>query len=203
MHSIGQRKNRPEMAASPFSDNVPSGIVPISAPQNPLEGLSTALDDFGSLASKIAVLKAEVLAQEAEVLQAILEKVTPLVPLLSRDYEAYYRRELVILTNENRVQLEKDADFYSEHKLVLYENGLLSKIHRYGEWSEGPRPAWELTEEEEQTPQAAITAFGLAAIADGLTKALLKMPSILILNEELEGRLASLAKVLEALTCTQ
>jgi len=162
------------------------------------------LTNFGSLAAKISELKTEALSREAEGLKAILEKVVPLVPLLSKNYGACYRRELVILTKEERVQIEKSAGFYSEHKLVLYENGLLVKIHRYGEWSEEAQcPGWELTEEEEQTPQAAIVAFGLSAIADGLKKMLAGVPSALVLKEELEARLVALTKVLEALTSSQ
>ncbi len=139
-----------------LSENAPAGFIQNTASQNPLADLSTALDDFASLAAKISELKAEALAREAEVLKAILEKVVPLVPLLGENYEACYRRELVILTKEERVQLEKNAGFYSEHKLILYENGLLVKARRFGQWSEGAQhTAWELTEEEELTPQMA------------------------------------------------
>ncbi len=84
------------------------------------------------------------------------------MPMLSIDYEQCYRREIVILTNEERVQLEKDLGFFSEYRLILYENGLLVRMHRYGEWSEGLRPGWENT-------------------------------------DELEGRLAALTRILDAL----
>jgi len=178
-------------------------IGPGVASPNTLTELSTALDDLGSLAARVSELKREVLAGEAEVLKAIMEKIVPLVPLLSKDYESCYRRELVILTKEERVQLEKTSGFYSEHKLVLYENGLLVRIHRYGEWSEGPRPGWEIIEEGELTPQAAITTFSLSDIADGLIKVLGEASSIVILKDELETRLAALTEVLEAPRCTQ
>jgi len=186
------------MIASTRSENAPAELSQSAASQNPLADLSTALDEFGSLAAKISELKAQALVREAEVLKVILEKVTPLVPLLSKNYEACYRRKLVILAKEERVQIEMNAGFYSEHKLILYENGLLVKAHRYGEWSEeGQCPAWELTEEEELTPQAAIVAFGLSAIADGLRKMIAEMQSVRVLKEEMEAKLVDLNKVLE------
>ncbi len=89
--------------------------------------------------------------------------------------------------------------FFSEYRLILYENGLLVRTHRYGEWSEGPRPGWENIDEDELTPEAAITAFGLTAISDGLIKVLGQASSIVILKEKLEGRLSALTKILEAL----
>ncbi len=187
------------MVASTLSKNAPTGLGQNAISQNPLADLSTALDDFGSLAAKISELKSQALVREAVVLKVILEKVTPLVPLLSKNYETCYRRKLEILAKEERVQLEKNAGFYSEHRLILYENGQLVKAHRFGEWSEeGQRPAWELTEEDEQTPQAAIVAFGLSAIADGLMKVMAGEPSMLVLKDEVEARLVDLNRVLEA-----
>jgi hypothetical protein len=72
-------------------------------------------------------------------------------------------------------------------------------IHRYGEWSEGLRAGWENADEDEITPQAAITAFGLTTISEGLMKVLGEASSMVILKEELDGRLAALAKILDAL----
>ncbi len=164
-----------------------------------LSGLNTALDELQPIAPKIAILRKETLDREAAVLKSILEKVTPLVPLLSDDCEQYYRREVVILTQEERVQLEKGSGFFSEYRLILYENGVLARMHRYGEWSEGLRSGWENADEDEITPQAAIAAFGLAAISEGLIKVLSDASSIVLLKEELEGRLAALTRILDAL----
>jgi hypothetical protein len=83
---------------------------------------------------------------------------------------------------------------------------VLARMHRYGEFSEGLRAGWENADEDEITPQAAITAFGLTAISEGLMKVLGDASSIVILKEELEGRLDALAKILDALQikrCTQ
>ncbi len=164
-----------------------------------LSDLSTALDELAPLAARIADLKKETLDREAAVLKAILEKVTPLVPLLSDDCEQYYRREIVILTSEEGVQLENGYGFFSEYRLILYENGLLVRTHRYGECSEGLRLGWENEDEDVFTPQAAIAAFGLAAISGGLMNVLGEASSMAILKERLEGRLAALTRALGAL----
>jgi hypothetical protein len=78
---------------------------------------------------------------------------------------------------------------------------VLARIHRYGEWSEGLHTGWENADEDEITPRAATTAFGLTAISEGLIKVLNNASSIVILKEELEGRIAALTltKILDAL----
>lgn len=83
--------------------------------------------------------------------------------------------------------------------ILRSENGLLVRMHRYGEFSEGLRLGWENADEDVLTPQAAIAAFGLAAISGGLMKVLGEASSMAILKERLEGRLAALTKALEAL----
>ncbi|MGA9100230.1 MAG: hypothetical protein WB392_15010 [Methanotrichaceae archaeon] len=163
-----------------------------------LSELTTSLAELQPLAPKIADLKNETLEKEASILKAILEKLTPLVPLLSEDCEQCYRREIVILTNEERVQLD-DFGFFSEHKLILYENGLLVRAHRYGQLSEGLQFGWENTDEDVLTPEAAITAFGFTAISKGLMRILEEASSMVALKEELEGEVAAFAKVLEVL----
>ncbi len=172
------------------TDSVTSGI---------LSELSTALDELSPLASKVADLKKETLAKEAAVLKAILEKATPLVPLLSEDCELQYRREIVIQSREERIQLEEGFGIFSENRLVLYENGLLARTHRYGEWSEGSRPGWENTDEDVLTPEAAITTFGFTAISKGLVNVFGETSWMATLKEELEGRLAALTEAHEAM----
>ncbi len=181
-----------------LSENL-SLVATDSVTTDMLSDLNTALDELMPLAARIADLKKETLDREAAVLKAILEKITPLVPLLSTDCEQYYRREIVILTQEERVQLDKNSGFFSEYRLILYENGMLVRAHRYGEFSEGLRLGWENEDEDAITPQAAIAAFGLAAISGGLMKVLGEASSMVILKERLEGRLAALTKALEAL----
>ncbi len=121
------------------------------------------------------------------------------MPLLSEDYEQCYRREIVILSREERVQLEDGLGFFSEHRLILYENGLLARTHCYGEWSEGSRIGWENTDEDVLTPEAAITTFGLTAISKGLINVFGEASSMVILKGKLEGRIAALTQALEVL----
>ena len=190
--------NQSENALLIATDSI-NTIASDSATANTLSELSTALAELQPLATKIADLKKQTLEREAAVLKAILEKVTPLVPLLSDDCEHHYRREVVILAIEERVQLEEGLSFFSEHRLILYENGLLVRTHRYGESSEGLHPGWENTDEVVLTPEAAIIIFGLTAISKGLIKALGEASSMAILKEKLEGDLVALTKTLEAL----
>ncbi len=164
-----------------------------------LSELSTALDELYPLAPKITDLKKETLEREATVLKAILEKATSLVPLLSEDYEQCYRREIVILTRGERIQLDEGLGFFSEYRLILYENGLLVRTHRYGEFSECLHLGWENTDEVVLTPEMAINIFGFKAISTGLRKTLCEASSMVILKEKLEGDLAALAKALDTL----
>ncbi|MGA9097450.1 MAG: hypothetical protein WB392_00795 [Methanotrichaceae archaeon] len=188
--------SHPENAVQTATDSATTGM---------LSDLSITLAELQPLAPKISVLQKQTLEKEASILKAILEKLTPLVPLLSKDYEQYYRREIVILTRDVRVQLEDGLGFFSEHSLILYENGLLVRIHRYGQsidhgqLSEAPQLGWENTDEDVLTPEAAIIAFGFTAISEGLIKALGEASSMAIFEEELESRLASLAEALKAL----
>ena len=99
------------MAAPNHSENAVL-IATDSVTTGTLSELSTALDELQPLASKITNLKEETLEKEAAVLKAILEKATPLVPLLSEDCEQHYRREIVILAREERVQLEGGSGLF-------------------------------------------------------------------------------------------
>ncbi len=187
------------MVTSAFSGNIVEGVKQNTALPRSLTELTVVLDDFEPLAAKVAQLKKETLESEAQVLTAILERMTPLVPALSKDYEPCYRREIVIITDIKQVPLEQDAYFYTENKLILYENGSLVWMHRYGEFIGSCRPGWELIDEHLLTALAAVEAFGLNAIAAALVRMLKDASEMVILKEELEARLVALARVLEAL----
>lgn len=174
-------------------------IAPDSVTTDMLSDLSTALDELAALADRIADPRKETLDREVVLLKAILEMVASLVSLLNRDCEQYYHRENVILTKVERAQLENGYGIFSDYMLILYENCMLVRVHCYGECSEGLRPGWKNTYEDALTSQAAITAFGLAAISGGLLNVLSEASSIAILKEKSDGRLAALTKALEAL----
>ncbi|MGA9097523.1 MAG: hypothetical protein WB392_01165 [Methanotrichaceae archaeon] len=182
--------NHSENAVLIATDSVTTGM---------LSELSTTLDELQPVVSKIIYLKKETLKKEAAVLKAILEKLTPLVPLLSEDYEPVYRRVIVILTREEKIRLEDGLSFFSEYRLILYENGLLVKTHRYGQSMEGLHLGWENTDDDVLTPEAAIIIFGFEAISKGLIKALGEASSMAILKEKLECDLEALTKALYTL----
>lgn len=168
-------------------------------PSSPVHELARALDDFEPLAKLVSDMKKEATEKEAAVLKEVLDRVTPFVPLFGNVYELYYRRFLTIITRREEVPIDEDGShFYSECRLVLYENGILTRVHIYGEMSFKPHPGWDVHDEEEITPQGAIAAFGLAAISEGLIKALEGMSQAIILGEE-EKRLATLKPILEAI----
>ncbi|MGA9100247.1 MAG: hypothetical protein WB392_15095, partial [Methanotrichaceae archaeon] len=113
--------NHPENAVLTAANSTDT-ITTDPATASMLSELTSSLTELQPLASKLIDLKKQTLEKEASILKAILEKLTPLVPLLSKDYEQCYRREIVILAREERVQLD-DFGFFSEHRLILYENG--------------------------------------------------------------------------------
>ena len=166
---------------------------------SPVHELTRALDDFEPLAKLVSDMKKEATEKEAAVLKEVLDRVTPFVPLFGNVYELYYRRSLTIVTRREEMPMDGDGSrFYSEYKLIIYENGILSRVHMYGERFHSVRPGWDVHDEEEITPQGAIAAFGLAAISEGLIKVLEGMSRAIVLGEE-EKRLATLKLILEAI----
>jgi hypothetical protein len=188
------------MAASTTSEEAMASIK--AAPhETTIANLCAALGDFEGLAGQISDLKAETLQKEAGALKAILERIAPLVPILSKKYEAFYRPVLVILTLRDEIPLPRSegAYFFSEHRLTFYEDKSLVRTHRFGQWTGMQLPGWELSEEDELTTECAVRAFGLPAIAEGLINIFREAHQTTILKEELEGRLAALTAMLEVL----
>ncbi len=164
-----------------------------------LEEINRALDGLQPLASKIDELKTGILDKEADILNVILQRISPLIPLLSKDYEACYRHELILLTKTERVKLEDSVDFYSNYMLILYENGQLIDQHCYGENTISTRIGWEIINETYLTSTAAIINFGLDAIVEGLMKIIKDARELFVLKSELENRFIALTGLLEAL----
>ncbi|MCX6677388.1 MAG: hypothetical protein NTU95_05525 [Methanothrix sp.] len=189
------------MATASLSEGTAASILNRAGPQGDLADLCATLGDFELLAFQVSSLKMDTLEKEAGVLKEVLDRIAPLVPILSKKYEAFYRPVLVVLTQRDEIPLPRSegAYFFSEHRLALYEDGSLVRTHRFGQWTGGPQPGWELAEEDELTPDAAIAAFGLPAIAEGFIKAFQEAHSTTILKDELEGRLAALTRVLEVI----
>jgi hypothetical protein len=162
-----------------------------------LAGINAALDDLSPLPEKIALLKKEILQQEAEALEAILEKAAPFVPLLD-DSEPNFRKSITIFSKSESVPLDIDRSFSSDVRLILYEDGRLTRALRFRETCTRGF-GWEQEEEEKLDYAAAVSLYGLDAIASGLAGALGELSSIKALHGKLEERLLAILKILEAL----
>jgi len=162
-----------------------------------LAEIDAALNDLSPLPEKIALVKKETLKREAEVLAQILEHVAPFVPLLD-DSEAYYRKSITIFSRSESVPLGDDRSFSSDIRLVLYEDGRLTRALRFRETCTGGF-GWEQETEEELDSALAVSIYGLDAIVSGLAAALEELPSIRIMHRDLESRLAAITNIPEAL----
>jgi len=162
-----------------------------------LAGVNAALDDLSPLPEKIALLKKETLQREAEALGKILEKAAPFVPLLD-DSEPYYCKSITIFSRSESVPLDIDRSFSSDVRLVLYEDGRLTRALRFRETCTRGF-GWEQEAEEKLACAAAVSLYGLDAIASGLAGALGELSSIKALHGKLEERHLAIVKILEAL----
>ncbi len=162
-----------------------------------LAGINAALDDLSPLPEKIALLKKETLQRDAEALGMILQKAAPFVPLLD-DSDPYYRKSITIFNKSETVPLDIDRSFSSDLRLLLYEDGRLTRALRFRETCTKGF-GWEQEEEEELDCVLAVSLYGLDAIASGLAGALNRLPSIKIMHRDLERRLSAILNILEAL----
>ena len=162
-----------------------------------LAGINAALDDLSPLPERMALLKKETLQREAEALEKILEKAAPFVPLLD-DSEPYYRKSITIFSRSESVPLDIDRSFSSDLRLILYEDGRLTRARRFRETCTRGF-GWEQEEEEKLACAAAISLYGLDAIASGLAGTLEELSSIKALPGKLEERRLAIVKILEAL----
>lgn len=163
--------------------------------------LCALLDDFEPLAMEIASLEREASEKEAAVLKAFFDRLVLLIPVLSEKCEAAYRRTLTVLTVHHKIPLcpENSSYFYSEERLILYENGILVRAYRTGIFSGGPLPGCEMAGKSEITADGVIAAFGFSAVVKGLIDLLSHAKAPAVLKGELESRLESLSGALEAI----
>ncbi len=170
--------------------------LPLEMPAS-LTGLNSSLDDISPLPNKIAIMRKEILQRETEALGLILQKVAPFIFLLD-DCEPYYRKSITILNRSERVPLDDDRSFSSEVRLILYEDGRLTRALRFSETCTRGF-GWEQEEHEELDCAAAVSLYGFDAIVSGLAKALKELPSIKIMHQDMEKRLETVIKIQEAL----
>jgi len=162
-----------------------------------LAKVNAALDDLSPLPAKIALQRKETLQREARALEAILQKAAPFVPLRD-DSEPNFRKSITILIKSESVPLDIDRSFSSDLRLVLYEDGRLTRALRFRETCTRGF-GWEQEEEEELDCAAAVSLYGLDAIASGLAGALKELSSVRTVHRDLEERLLAMTKILEAL----
>jgi hypothetical protein len=110
-----------------------------------------------------------------------LARVAPFVPLLD-DSEAYYRKSITIFSRSESVPLGDDRSFSSDVRLVLYEDGRLTRALRFRETCTRGF-GWEQEGEEELDSALAVSIYGLDVIVSGLAEALEKLPSIRIMQK--------------------
>ena len=174
------------MASSSLSLPTPANVVVV-------------LDGLDALASRVTDLKKETLEKETAVLEAIIKRVVPLIPLLSKTQVYSCRCRITIAHDRTDAPLDGGAYFYSESDLILYENGQLVRTHRYGDFRVSPGQSWEIFDEYPLDAAAVVEAFGLDAVAAGMGKALEEASEMIILSPEAETRLNALSKILEDL----
>ena len=162
-----------------------------------LAKVNAALDDLSPLPAKIALQRKEILQREAGALEAILQKAAPFAALLD-DCEPNFRKSITIFSKSERVPLDDDRSFSSDVRLVLYEDGRLTRALRFRETCTRGF-GWEQEEEEELNYASAVSLYGLDAIASGLAGALKELPAVRTVHQDLEERLRVMTKILEAL----
>jgi hypothetical protein len=165
-----------------------------------LAKVNAALADLSPLPAKIALQRKEILQREAEALARILVKAAPFAALLD-DSEPNFRKSITIFSKSESVPLDIDRSFSSDVRLVLYEDGRLTRALRFRETCTRGF-GWEQEEEEELNYASAVSLYGLDAIASGLVGALKELPAVRIVHQDLEERLLAMTKILEALQRT-
>jgi len=112
-----------------------------------------------------------------------------------------HSRSITIFSKSEKVPLDIDRSFCSEVRLLLYEDGRLTRTLRFRETCTRGF-GWEQEEEEELNYASAVSLYGLDAIASGLAVALKEKQLIRIMHRDLEKRLAAITNILEALRRT-
>jgi hypothetical protein len=156
-------------------------------PTDQLSELIAGLDEIAPLAAKVGELRNLTVAEETEALEKILEKVKPILPVISYKIKSGYYSSgqqfhsptysyfsdsgLVLIDEFSEVCTDRDTrgDF-AGWQLALLRDGRLMAYERQGDWSrwQGESSQWSADEEEDITPETAIRRYGLKTIVDGL-----------------------------------
>ena len=186
---------------------------------DPLCALVSKLDDIGPLAQAVAGLRQSTIEQEAEALDAILEKIRPLLAVVARPVQVAYhdsgeqfstehkeyhdKRGLVLLNPFSQECYDRGTrGAYTGYQLILWQDGSLACLERVGEWSrwQGEPSGWYVQKEEDLTTEQAVRRCGLAAIVQGLADEIVEASERLKSKRtDYEARLAMIARIREAM----
>jgi hypothetical protein len=183
------------------------------AASDPLGDLIKKLEEIQPLAATVATLRQSTVEEETAALNAILEKIRPLLSLtahsiaisyhtsgqqFSTDHREYHAQKGLILINEfDEECTDRDTrGDYTGWKLILWEDGSFGTLERSGDWSrwQGESSGWSITEEEDLTTEEAVRRYGLKDIMAGLVSELSDA------SEKLEGRKADYEERLATIT---
>jgi hypothetical protein len=189
------------------------------AGSDPLGDLIKKMGEIQPLAAAVASLKASTIEEETAALNAILEKINPLLAVaahsiqtsyhtsgqqFSKEHRTYHdQKGLVLLNRFEKECTDRDTrGDYSGWKLILWQDGTFGTLERSGDWSrwQGESSGWGIQEEEELTTEQAVRRYGLKDILAGLASELSEA------SERLEGkqadyeeRLATIARIKEVM----
>lgn len=186
---------------------------------DPLGDLISKLEEIQPLAQSVAALRQSTIEQEAEALDAILEKIRPLLAVVARQVQVAYhdsgeqfstsheeyhdKRGLVLLDRFGQECYDRDTrGAYTGSRLILWQDGTLSCLERVGEWSrwQGEPSGWYIDKEEDLTTEQAVRRYGLAAIVQGLADEIVEASERLKSQRaDYEARLAMIARIREAM----
>jgi len=176
------------------------------------------VEDLGILTSQARDLRKEVINQETQALEAIVERIKPLIPLAAHEivvgsHKAGYQfaraeerlhdqKGLIVVDHFIRENVDRLGGTFSGERAVLFKGGSFVLQKREGEWSnlEGESSRWAMIEEKDVPPRALIMKFGLDQVLTGLFDELQGARESLKLDiEALQKRLEEVEKIRKAI----
>ena len=159
------------------------------APSSPLEELNALLDAFIPLTQKVSIAKTTALEKEGQVLEKILTRVWMVMPHMAEDgQEPDYRNKLDIINHTEKSNTGDDSGYRISNKLILYEDGRLTRSHVIERWGQDG-PSFEFNDEKEMNCIEAVRCFGFEEICAGLVDVLKCQCSLDVEYKALQNRI--------------
>lgn len=156
---------------------------------NALSCLTAKLEEVAPLAKDVAALRDETVEKEAAALDALLQKMAPLMSTFAGQIEVSYfcsgnpyspehrrfadKMGLVVVDQFGRECEDKDTrGEYIGYQVVLWSDCRFTIRRRSGGWSrwQGEPSEWSITEEQDLTVRDVVECYGLRPIALSLTE---------------------------------